>query len=88
MSLDSLVKLDLETARAVLKADNEVDELNHRLYNKVLKEMEKNPKNLRILIQYGHIARHLERIADHATNIAEDIIYLIEGNIVRHSSTD
>jgi phosphate transport system protein len=85
MSLDALVNLDLSKAKEILKADNEVDQLNHELYNKVLKEIEKTPQHAHLLIQYSHIARHLERIADHATNIAEDIIYLIEGEIVRHS---
>jgi len=83
-SLDSIVNLDLESAREVLKADNEVDELNRDHYFKVMEDIKKDPQHVEVLIQYVHVARHLERIADHTTNIAEDVIYLISGEIARH----
>ncbi len=83
-SLDAIVNLDAAMARKVLSADDEVDRLNWILHNQVLQEMKKYPEQVDILINYIHIVRHLERIADHATNIAEDTIYLIKGEIVRH----
>ncbi len=84
MSIDALVKLDLKTAQDVLEADNEVDRLNRLLYNEVIEDIKKTPQYVEVLIQYIHIVRHLERIADHATNISEDVIYLISGEIARH----
>lgn len=83
-SLDAIVGLDLESARDVLQADNEVDDLNRKLYFKIMEDIKKDPLHVEVLSQYTHIARHLERIADHATNIAEDVIYLISGEIARH----
>jgi phosphate transport system protein len=50
----------------------------------MVEEIKKNPEGSETFIHYLHIARHLERIADHTTNIAEDVIYLIKGEIVRH----
>jgi len=84
-SLDALVNLDAEAARQVLAADDDVDRLNWALHDQVVGEIKKNPDKADVLIEYIHIVRSLERIADHATNIAEDIIYLIKGEIVRHS---
>jgi phosphate transport system protein len=83
-SLDSIVNLDVKTAEKVLIADEEVDRLNRELAQKVVEEMKKNPEKADVLIHYLLISRHLERIADHATNIAEDVIYLIKGEIIRH----
>lgn len=83
-SLDSIVKLDVDAAFDIMKADDEVDRMHDGLSNQVLDQMKTNPNKVHTLIQYIHIIRHLERIADHATNIAEDIIYLTQGKIVRH----
>jgi len=84
-SLDALVNLDAEAARQVLAADDDVDRLNWHLHDQVVGEIKKNPDKADVWVEYIHIVRNLERIADHATNIAEDIIYLIKGEIVRHS---
>lgn len=83
-SLDAIVNLETDSAHEILKADDEVDRIHAQLSAEVLEEIRKTPKKASILIQYIHIVRHLERIADHTTNIAEDVIYLIEGEIVRH----
>lgn len=83
-SLDSLVNLDLFLAQEVISLDDEVDEMHHRTYGLVIAEIRKNPDNIESLITYLVISRYLERIADQATNIAEDVHYLIEGDIVRH----
>lgn len=83
-SLDSIVNLDAEAAYEVLKEDDEVDRLHSQMAREAVRRVEKEAEKADTLIYYMHIARHLERIADHATNIAEDIIYLIKGEIVRH----
>jgi phosphate transport system protein len=72
MSLDALVNLDVDMAFKVITLDDEVDAIK------------KNPDRVGSLINLLLISRHLERLADHATNIAEEVIYLIEGEIVRH----
>jgi phosphate transport system protein len=83
-SLDAIVNLDADTAEKVLKADDEVDRLNREFAREVIEEVKKNPEKAYVLHQYINISRHLERIADHATNIAEDVIYLVNGEIIRH----
>ncbi len=85
-SLDSMVNLDADLAYEVLKADDEVDRQHNFHSSEILEHIKTNPTKAEELIQYIHITRHLERIADHTTNIAEDIIYLIKGEIVRHGS--
>ncbi|MFA4987909.1 MAG: PhoU domain-containing protein, partial [Candidatus Brocadiia bacterium] len=83
-SIDSLVNTDAALAHRVCISDDSVDELNQRVYEMLKGEMLREPKYLETLIGYLSVFRQLERIADHATNIAEDVIYLIEGQIVRH----
>ncbi len=83
-SLDALVNLDAQIARDVLTADDEIDEAVSVLFQQVKDAIRKRPEKVDSLIEYMRINRHLERIADHATNIAEDVIYMIEGKIVRH----
>ncbi|NQV36440.1 MAG: phosphate signaling complex protein PhoU [Candidatus Marinimicrobia bacterium] len=83
-SLDALVNMDSELAEDVIKSDNEVDRLHSSMYDyiysKFTDDLDKTPEWMEVLA----ISRYLERIADHATNIAEDVIYLINGKIVRH----
>jgi phosphate transport system protein len=83
-SLDALVNLDSKIAYKVCTADDEVDALNRNMYLKVQEGIRKYPQHLESLIHILSVSRHLERIADHATNIAEDVIYMIAGEIVRH----
>jgi phosphate transport system protein len=83
-SLDSLVHLDADKAFEVLRADDEVDEMNREMCQAVLAEITSDPENAEFLIQNMHVSKRLERVADHATNIAEDLIYLTRGEIVRH----
>ncbi len=83
-SLDALVNLEAETAFKVILADEEVDQMNREMYDIVQKEIEKDLAGLTYLLHLLSVSRHLERIADHATNIAEDVIYLVQGEIVRH----
>ena len=71
-------------ARTVLQADDEVDRMRNAIYEDLTLRMENNPRLVRPGLRYLFIARNLERIADHATNIAEDVIFLVKGIDVRH----
>ena len=83
-SLDALINMDLTLAREVGVADDEVDALNRETYARVKELLRERPDDIEALITLLNVSRHLERIADHASSIAEDVIYLIEGKIVRH----
>jgi len=87
-SLDSLVNLDAEQARGVILSDDQIDAMNRRAYQIVQEAIRIHPDHAESLLHMLSAARHLERIADHATNIAEDVIYMIEGVIVRHKAED
>jgi phosphate transport system protein len=84
MSLDALVNLDLKLAFKVLTLDDEVDTMHREIYDKIKEVMSQNPDYVGYLINLYTTSRHLERVGDHSTNIAEEVIYLIEGEIVRH----
>ena len=83
-SLDALVNLDKDVAYRVCLLDDEVDKINSKVHMFVKDAIKANPEQSEHFINMLLISRHLERIADHATNIAEEVIYLIEGEIVRH----
>lgn len=85
-SLDALVNMDSHLAHQVGHADDEVDELNRQMYEHVQEAIRREPDKVDSLIHLLSISRHLERIADYATNIAEDVIYMIEGEIIRHKA--
>ncbi len=85
-SLDSLVNLDVDLAFKVVFLDDEVDYLKNAAYKIIKTKMEENSGIMDHLLNLLLISRHLERIADHATNIAQEVIYLIEGEIVRHAN--
>ena len=87
-SIDSLVNLDADLAQQVCRSDDEVDAMNRQMYIQIQEAIRANPDELEQLIHILSISRHLERIADQATNIAEDVIYLIHGKIVRHHAED
>ena len=87
-SLDSLVNLSAEQAREVLLGDDEIDAMNRRMYLIVQDAIRTHPDQTESLIHMLSASRHLERIADHATNVAEDVIYMIEGVIVRHKAEE
>lgn len=84
--LDAFVSVDVVAAREIRLADSDLDALNRAMAARLKTEMSRHPEHLEALLKLMHIARHLERIGDHATNIAEDLIYLIEGKIVRHTT--
>ena len=87
-SLDALVNMSSELAHEVCADDDEVDSINRQMYLKIQEAIQKHPDQIASLIHLLSVSRHLERIADHATNIAEDVIYMIEGKIVRHKSEE
>jgi phosphate transport system protein len=83
-SLDSFVNLNKEQAERVLRMDDEVDRHNGEIIQELIATMKSSPDLIEPGLSLFSATRHLERIADHATNIAEDVIYLIGGEIVRH----
>ncbi len=83
-SLDALVNMDTELAREVCSLDKEVDELKHQQEKDIMDWIKQNPDHAESMIRFLSISRHLERIGDHATNIAEDVIYSVDGEIIRH----
>jgi phosphate transport system protein len=87
-SLDALVNRDAATAHEVMRADDEVDAINREMYVLIQDAIRKKPEQVERLVHLLSSSRHLERIADHATNIAEDVIYMVEGEIVRHHAED
>ncbi len=87
-ALDSLIKMDATMAREVCAADDEVDKINREILLLIQDYLEQNPQEVRLLIHLLLVSRHLERIADQATNIAEDVVYMIDGIIIRHRAED
>ena len=83
-SLDAFVKREPELARSVLLSDDEVDRLRDSVHNELVSFMQKDPAVIPQALDLILVARHLERIADHATNIAEDTLFLVKGVDVRH----
>lgn len=84
-SLDALIHLNRNDAIEVFELDDEVDKIHASMYRLLKDGIKQDIENIDALIHYLSISRHLERIADHAESIAEDIIYLIDGEIVRHN---
>lgn len=83
-SLDAFVHLDVRLARVVCRMDDEVDRYNHEIIAELIRMMQSKPDLVEAGLSFFSATRHLERIADHATNIAEDVVYLVGGEIVRH----
>jgi phosphate transport system protein len=83
-SLDSFVKRDAQIARGIVAADNAVDKARNRIQLQLIELMQRDSATIARAIDYLIVARKLERIADHATNIAEDVIFLAQGVDVRH----
>jgi phosphate transport system protein len=83
-ALDAFVDLDVQASRDVCRRDDEVDELNRQVIDDLYDMMQSRPNTVEPAMHMFSISRHVERIADCATNIAEDVIYLVEGEIARH----
>ena len=87
-SLDAFVQQDVARAKAVCERDDEVDQLDDQIFRELLTYMMEDPKAITRSVNLILVSRHLERIADHATNIAEDVIYLVEGKTIKHHARE
>ena len=87
-SLDALVNADADLARRIRLDDDEVDAGRQEIRQQVLDLIVRSPERAEYLMKVNSVSKHLERIADMATNIAEDVIYMVEGEIVRHRMVD
>lgn len=85
-SIDAFVKDDSQLARKVLTDDDFVDDLMEQLFRELLSFMLEDTRTISRAIRLSFIAKYLERMADHATNIAELVVYLVEGKIIRHTT--
>ena len=83
-SLDAMVKLDVDLARSVIAMDNEVDDINRQMYVEFQTLVEEDPTTIKRALGLLSTSRYLERIADLATNIAEDVVFMVEGEVIRH----
>jgi len=83
--LQSLIQMDTKLAREVIQSDDQADAIHRKMYELARENMRQHPDQIECQINIISISRNLERIADQITNIAEDIVYLVEGNLVRHS---
>ncbi len=83
-ALDAFVKRDADLAQRVCEMDDEVDSLNDRVFDELVELMEKDSTAVSRSVRLILVARHLERIADHATNIAEEVIFMVKGKDIRH----
>jgi phosphate transport system protein len=84
-SLDAFVNRNSELARKVCRDDDFIDDLNHQIFRELLSFMIEDPQTTTRAIRISFISKYLERISDHATNIAELVVYLVEGKIIRHT---
>lgn len=84
-SLDSFVNQDAVLARKVCTDDDFVDDLTEQLFRELMSFMIENPQTISRAIRLTFIGKYIERIADHATNVAELVVYLVEGKIIRHT---
>ncbi len=82
--LDALVERNPDEAREVIRMDDEVDELHWQMFDILMNLMDKDPSAARRAFHTLSASRHLERIGDYATNIAEDVVFMVEGEIIRH----
>ncbi len=89
-SIDALVNIDAEAARAVCRDDDAIDQMKHEIDDEIKVRMTRETEKdaIDVLVALLRVTRDLERISDHATNIAEDLIYISDGRIVRHHVTD
>ncbi|HVB40535.1 MAG TPA: phosphate signaling complex protein PhoU [Terriglobales bacterium] len=87
-ALDALVRRDSGLARQVLVSDDQVDTMRDEIFDELMRAMARTPERIEACVALMFLARNLERIADHATNIAEDVIFWVEGVDVRHHSAE
>ncbi len=86
-SIDAFVRGDAELARRICEEDEQVDRANRLIIQELLEAMHHDPDCIDRGVELISISKNLERIGDHATNIAEDVVYLVEGDIIRHRTS-
>lgn len=86
LALKSFVTKDSRLAREVCTRDDEVDAMNREIIDDLLQVMKSSPERVEPALHLFSVSRHIERVADHATNIAEDVVYLVDGEIIRHQA--
>ncbi|MBI2963447.1 MAG: phosphate signaling complex protein PhoU [Deltaproteobacteria bacterium] len=86
-SLDALVRRDTALARRVIEQDDVVDGYAHQLYRELLSFMVEEPKTISRATRILLVSKYLERIADHATNIAEMVVFMVDGKMIRHAAS-
>jgi phosphate transport system protein len=87
-SLDAFVEKDADLAMQVCAADDFVDNLNQQIFNELLIYMLQDPKNIARAVRLTYVAKYLERVGDHATNIAEMVVYMVKGKVIRHMACE
>jgi len=87
-SLDAFVEKDADLAVKVCAADDFVDNLNQQIFNELLIYMLQDPKNIARAVRLTYVAKYLERVGDHATNIAEMVVYMVKGKVIRHMACE
>ena len=83
-AIDSYVDSDIEKAWSVCRQDDSIDQVNREIIQSLIQQMHERPDRVESLLHLFSASRQVERVADHATNIAEDVVYLVEGTIIRH----
>lgn len=83
-TINAFVSENTSLAKDVIMRDDEVDDLNSAVCDELMEMMIRNPSTITRVVKVTYVSKYLERIADHATNIAEDVIYMVEGKIIRH----
>ncbi len=85
-ALDSLINMDMDKALQVLNDDDEIDLYNKNIHSELKAMIKNNPAHVEYYLNLLSVSRHLERIGDYATNIAEEVIYMVKGDIIRHKT--
>ena len=87
-SIDAFINSNITLAKEVIMTDDEIDDLTEKIWKELMGIMTSDPTTITRAVKITYVSKYLERIADHATNIAEDVIYLIGGKIIRHMEPD
>lgn len=87
-TIDAFIKEDKVLAKDVIMRDDEIDDLNEAIWEELMAIMTRDPSTITRAVKITYISKYLERIGDHATNIAETVIYMVEGKIIRHMEPD
>jgi phosphate transport system protein len=87
-AINSVTSGEIDLAKSVIKRDEQVNEINRQIFRELLISMMEEPKKISSLIQYLLVSKNLERMADHATNIAESAIFILKGKNIKHHVID